>query len=66
MTRDEARKLSEDKAHRDAAQSLGISEKELQSLKYKLKVAWDESGGIEVARARLKFAEDFLAGKNKR
>lgn len=42
-------------------QRLMISEGELWKRKARLKAAWEDSGGSEGARARLKFAQDFLA-----
>jgi hypothetical protein len=49
--------------HRETATRLGISEEELWRRKAQLKAAWEDSGGNEGARVRLKFAEDYLAKK---
>ena len=39
---------------------LGISIDELLARKRQAKLLWDSGGGIEGARARLKFAQDYL------
>ena len=49
------------KYHQETAARLGISEDELWRRKQRLKVAWRDGGGFEGARARLKFAEEYLA-----
>lgn len=48
------------KMHKDEAARLGISEQELSRRKFRLKILWEEGGGLEGARARLNWAEDYL------
>ena len=48
------------KMHNEQAKRAGISSDGLWKLKAELKIAWEAGGGWEGARARLKFAEDFL------
>jgi hypothetical protein len=47
--------------HNETAKRLGISSEELWKRKRELKIAWENGGGWESVRARLIFAEDFLA-----
>ena len=46
--------------HKLEAASIGITEEELHRRKARLKVLWEEGGGIDTARARLRWAEDYL------
>lgn len=59
--RDDMERAWQAKMHREESERRGITEEELWRVKHAMKVAWEEGGGWEAARARLKFAQDFLA-----
>lgn len=46
--------------HREDASRLGMTENELWRWKAVLQAAWEDGGGFEGARVRLKFAQDYL------
>lgn len=59
MTRDAYERRCRSIQHREESERLGISEEGLWWRKHQLAVAWEASGGIEGARYRLAFAENF-------
>jgi len=63
-SKEEVDRICRQQFHNEQAKRAGISPEELWKKKYTLKIAWENGGGIEGARDRLKFAENYLK-KNK-